>query len=244
MERYRFGYNPREINENSDLLVPEIIKMQQHILNNIEQEKLTLKILALMQGYMERLAYNYSKNSKKTTFEDYMEEMILAMVQRIPTLNLNPDSNGKHISSFLYYWLNDACQKHYADLEYATSISVSKAKKIKAKNDITEIGAISKTDSLNDTVKSHDDKIEYHETFTANVSDPMITLYKKELKRIILTQFGEKCYDSFMRLYVFGYNGTVDDRKRLAPFLDYLRENEDIVNMIQEIVKSGEGFYI
>lgn len=237
---YRFGYNPKEITEHE--LIPEIIKMREEILSNMEKEKLTLKILALMQGYMENLAFKYSKNSKHTSYEDYMGEMVSAIIDKIPRINVKVDSTGKQIQSFLYYWLNDACQKHYADMEYATNISVSKAKKIKAENNVTEVNAISKTESLNNKVKEkNDEKIEFHETFTSVNRNPIVALYKKELKEIILTKFGAKCYDSFIRLYVEGYSGNSDDRRRLAPFLDYIRNHKELAEMIQEIVESGEG---
>lgn len=235
----RFFYNSKVIQKDKEALVPLIIKMNNGLMSNIETEQTTLKVLALMEDYMCNFAYRFSLKSSKVRYEDYMQEMITDILPHIKELKLNEVSKASQVTSYLYYWLNDTCQRLFCSMEYSTNLSLSKAKKISKENGL-DMNLISKPSSLNNTIRHKEEEVvEYSESFVAPTESPYTRLYREEIRKIV-SSFGEKTYVIFEKIYVRGYKGTVAEHKKLEPLLEYFKVHDDALDMIKELTAQNE----
>ena len=237
----RFKYDPKEITENKEALVLEI-RAYLDSEDKKNRDEVILKTLALMEGYMNNLAHQYASKSRLASHEDYMNEMISVVIDKLDKLKLDDKSKAVLVTSYLYYWLVDTCQKHYCSMERGVSVSVSKARKINKSGDETEMMKLSKPLSLNRSINSEDDKeITFQDTLTSNESSVYVELYKKDFRNFILKNYGKEILEIFTKIYINGYKGTKIEHRKLEPLINKIKDNKDLADTVTFLINAREG---
>lgn len=237
----RFKYDPKEISQNKEALVLEI-RAYLDSEDKKNRDEIILKTLALMEGYMNNLAHQYASKSRLASYEDYMNEMVSVVIDKLDKLKLDDKSKAVLVTSYLYYWLVDTCQKHYCSMERGVSISVSKARKISQSGDETEMMKLSKPLSLNRSINREDDKeITFQDTLSSNVPSVYNELYRQDFRNFILKNYGEDTLDIFIKIYINGYKGTKAERRKLEPLVNRIKSDKDLSETVVYLINAREG---
>lgn len=199
------------------------------------QEETQIKLLKLMDSYIWDLAYKYSKKVRgnSLTKNDFVLEMQNTVLKKIKGLKLEIESNKKQIEAYLYYWLNDTCQRLIASMNGPISYSSTTHKK-GLKGEIK----IAISTSLNN--KTEDEKTTFEEALS-NGRNPLDELVAKksakEFEDIIIKKFGKQAYEVFYKKYCLGKACVRKRYEALADkILEYIKEDAYLLELAKDFL--------
>lgn len=202
-------------------------------LDEKNKEKTQMDVLNLMSSYIEELAYKYSLKSRVAKC-DYVAEMQNTVLRKMHQLHLTKN-NEKQIETYLYYWLNDTCQRLLADMNGPIAYSVYIHRKgyrgeeeIAVSTSLNNIVDKENETTFSDAVSTGEDMLEQkvaHES-------------AKEFETILVNKFGKEAYEVFFKKHC---QGKTCIRKKYEPeadaILEYIRQDKHLLELVQDFCK-------